>query len=91
MQEAYSTLTSYYNVLPAQFHLQRIPDGIQISNALIIKMAKAHVLDNILVDWLVSISYISVKVAIRIPPGSGGGTKRKGDLQDLQIRLQERA
>ena len=54
-------------------------DRIQASNSLTIDMAKAYVLDNLLRDWLGSVSYMSAKVEIQFPPRSGGGIKRKGD------------
>ena len=44
-------------------------------------MDKAHVLDNILRDWLGSVSYMSAQVAIQFPPRSGGGNKCKGDCR----------
>ena len=43
LQEVYSTLTSYQNVVPDPFRVQRMIYGIQVSNALTIDMAKAHV------------------------------------------------
>ena len=66
-------------IVSPQFPVQRMLDGIQVSNALTIYMAKAHLLDNLLGDWMGSVSYISSKVAIQLPPRSGGGIKRKGD------------
>ena len=79
LQEAYSTLTRYQNVLPAQFRVQRMLDRMQLSNALTIDINKARVLDNLLEDCLSSISYMSSKVKIQFPPRSGGGIERKGD------------
>ena len=52
LHEAYSMITRYWNVVPAQFCLKRILDGMQVSNALTIDTAKAHVPENILGDWL---------------------------------------
>ena len=72
-------LPHYYNVIPSQFCVQRMLDGIQGENALTIDMANTHVLKNILGDWLVSVSYMYFKVAIKLPPSSGGGSTRKGD------------
>ena len=57
-------LTCYHNVVPAQFCAQRMLDVMQVYNALTIDMAKAHVLDNLLVDCLGYVSYISFKVVI---------------------------
>ena len=54
---------------------------MQVSNALTIDMAKAHVLENLLGDCLGSVSYMSAKVAIQFPPRSGVWIKRKGDLR----------
>ena len=71
LQEAYYTLTRYQNVVPAQFCVQRILDGMQVSNALTIVMANALVLDNLLGYWLVSVSYMSANVAIQFPPRLG--------------------
>ena len=79
LQEAYSTLNRYQNVLPSQFRVQRMPDGMQLSNALTIDITKAHVLDNLLGDCLGSVSYMSSKVETQFPPRSGGLIKRKGD------------
>ena len=79
MKEAYSMLTHYHNVVPDQFRVQRMLDGTQVSNALIIDMDKAHVLENLLGDWLASVSYMSANVEIQFPPRSGGGSKCKGD------------
>ena len=53
--------------------------GMQVSNMLTIDIARAHVLENILGDWLGSVSYMFIKVAIQLPPRSGGGIKSKGD------------
>ena len=64
LHEAYSTLTHYQNVVPSQFCVQRMLDGMHVSNTLTIDMAKAHVLDNLLVDCLGYVSYISFKVVI---------------------------
>ena len=72
-------LTRYQNAVPVQFFVKRMLDGIQASNTLTIDIAKAHVLDNILVDWMGYISYMLAKVAIEFHPRSGGGIKRKGD------------
>ena len=81
MQEAYYTLTHYQDVIPAQFFLQRMLDGMQLANALTIDTEKAHVIDNILLDWLGYVSYMSAKAAIQFPPRSGGCIKCKGDLR----------
>ena len=72
-------LICYQKIVSPQFPVQRMLDGMHVSNALTIYMAKAHVLDNILGDWMGSVSYIFSKVAIQLPPWSGGGIKRKGD------------
>ena len=71
-------LTRYQNVVPAQFLVQKMIDGIQVSNALTIDMAKARVLDNLLVHWLGSVSYMSDKVEIQFPQRSRGRIMRKG-------------
>ena len=63
---------------------------MQKANSLTIDMAKDHVLDNILGDWLGSVSYVSSKVTIKSPPRSGGREQAQGRLQDINIRLQER-
>ena len=55
---------------------------MQVSNALTIDMYKAHVLGNILIDWLGSVSYMSAKVEIQFPLRLGGGIKRKGDFRN---------
>ena len=47
-QEGYSMLTRYQNFVPAHFRVQRMLDGLQVSNALTIDMAKYHVIDNLL-------------------------------------------
>ena len=56
LEEAYYTLTRYHNVVPAQFRVQRMRDGMQVSNTLNIDMTKAHVIDNLLGYWLGSVS-----------------------------------
>ena len=71
-------LTCYHNFVLAQFRVQRMLDGMQISNEINIDISKAHVLENILVDCLGYVSYMYSKVAIQFPPRSGGGIKRKG-------------
>ena len=78
LQEAYYTLTRYQFPPPTPLLVQSILDVMKATNALTIDMAKAHVLDNLLEDWMGSISYISAKVAIQFPPRSIGGSKRKG-------------
>ena len=85
LQEAYSTLTRYQNFVPAQFCVQRMLDGIQVSNVLTIDMAKGHVLDNILADWLGSVSYMSAKVEIQFLPRLGGGRNRKDDYRIYKL------
>ena len=65
--------------------MQRMLDGMQISNALPIDMAKAHVPENILGDWLRSVSYMFTKVAIQFPPRSGVGSNQKGDSRISKI------
>ena len=55
---------------------------IQTSNPLTIDMAKAYVLDNLLGNWLGSVSYMSFKVAIQFPPRSGG-IKRKPNTRRI--------
>ena len=50
--QAYSTLTRYQNVVPAQVRVQKILDGIQVSNIITTGMSKDHVLDNLLGYWL---------------------------------------
>ena len=52
LQEAYYTLAHYQNVVPAQFRLHVMIDGMQVSNVLTIDMDKVHDLDNLLVYWL---------------------------------------
>ena len=81
LQEAYYILARYYNFVPAQFPMHRMLDGMQISNALTIDMAKSRVLENILGYFLGSVSYMSDKVVIQFPPSSGGGSKCKGDCR----------
>ena len=81
LQEAYSMLTRYHNVVPYQFCVQTMIDGMQVSKALIIDMANAHVLENLLGYWLGSVSYMSAKAAIQFPPRLVGGSKRKGDYR----------
>ena len=44
-------------------------------------MAKAYVLDNLLRDWLGSVSYMSAKVEIKFPPRWVGGIKHKGNCR----------
>ena len=56
-------------------------DEMQVANALTIDMDKAHVFDNLLVDFLIYVSYMSSKVAMQFPPRSGGGGKHKFDLR----------
>ena len=50
-------------------------------------MDKDHVIDNILGDWLGSISYMSAKVAIKPPQSSGGWSKHKGDTRIYKFDL----
>ena len=64
-------LNHYHNFLPSQFHVHRMLDGMQVSNALNIDMAKASVIDILLVDWVGSVSYMPAKVEIQPPPSSG--------------------
>ena len=68
IQEFYSKLICYHNFVPAQFSVHRVIYGMQVSNTLTINMAKAHILDNLLEDWLGSVSYMSAKVVIQFPP-----------------------
>ena len=75
-------LTHYQNVVPPQFDEQSMLDGVQVSNELNIYMEKANVLDNLLGDWLGSVSYMSAKVEIQFPLRLGGGIKRKGDFRN---------
>ena len=56
-------------------------DGIQVSNKLTIDMSKAHVLENLLGYWMVSVSYMSAKMEIQFPPRSGVGIKHKVDIR----------
>ena len=81
IQKEYSKRTLYHNVFLSQFILQRMIGEIQ---------SQARVLGNLLRYCLASVSYMSAKVEIQFPPRSGVGSKRNGDYQDLQIRLQER-
>ena len=60
-------------------------DEMQVENSLTIDMVKAHVLEIFLGDCMVSLYYMSTKVAFKLPARSEGGIKHKGDLQDLQI------
>ena len=54
-------------------------DGVKVSNALIIDMEKSHVIDNPLVDWLGSESYMPTKVVIQFRTRSGGESKCMDD------------
>ena len=81
LKEAYSTLTLYQNYVQSQFHVKRILGGIQVENALNIDVAKVHLLESILVFWLGFVFYMSVKVAIQLPPSSGVWSNLKGDCR----------
>ena len=79
-------MTCYHNVVPSQFPMQIMMDGMQESNALTIYMAKAHILDNLLEDWLGSVSYMSTNMEIQFNSRSGRGGKRKGDHRISKLK-----
>ena len=64
---------------------------MQVSNALTIDMYKAHVLGNLLIDWLGSVSYMSVTAEIQFTLRLGGEIKRKCDRRISKFDSKERA
>ena len=58
---------------------------MQVSNALTIDMTKSHFIDNILGDWLGSVSYMYVKMVIQFLTRLGGGIKSKVDHRIFKL------
>ena len=76
LHEAYQTIARYRNDTAAETKVQRMLDGINVSNSIIITMAKSHVTDNLLGDWMGAVQYMSTKVTLEFPP-TNSTKKRK--------------
>jgi len=61
---SYSTLIHYQHEIPHQFRVQRRLAGMQTSNTLTIDMAKAHVLNHCIGNWLGSVFYIQYRLGM---------------------------
>ena len=61
-------------------------DGIRVTSSLVITMAKEHVLNNSMGDWLGVIAHRLIKVAVYFPPRATGKYK-KGDFRPWQKEL----
>ena len=87
LHEAYQTIARYRNDTADETKVQRMLDGINVSNSMIITMAKSHVTDVLLGDWMGAVQYMSTKVTLEFPPTSskkrkfGGG--RGGDSRRI--------
>ena len=72
-------LTRYQNIFLAQLCVHKTIDVMQVEKSLTIDMAKACAIEDVLVDWLVSVSYMFAKLEIQLLPRLGGVGKRKSD------------
>ena len=76
LQQAFTTIERYRNATAPETMVQRMIDGIRVQNSLVLTMAKEHVINTFMGDWLGAVSHMSMKVASHFPPRAAG--KRKG-------------
>ena len=62
LQQAYQTIAKYRNAVANETMVQRLVDGIQVSNNLVISIAKQKILDDYYGDWLQAVQHMSTKV-----------------------------
>lgn len=82
--EAYDIIKVYQNDYAPQAKVQRLLDGMDVKNQVIIDMAKQHVIDNFYDDFDGAINYMAGKITQVFPPRSSGH-KRKFEGRSRQI------
>ena len=67
--------------------VQRMLDGIRVQSSLVLTMAKEHVLNTLMWDWLGAVAHMSIKVAVHFL--SRAAEKRKS-RNHRKYRLQRK-
>ena len=62
--------------------VQRMLDGIRVTNSLVLTMTKEHALNTFMGDWLGAVAHIAIKVAAHFPPWAAG-KRKKGDIGQI--------
>ena len=62
LQQAYQTIAKYRNAFAPETMVQRLHDGIQVQNNLVISIAKQKILDDYYGNWLQAVQHMSTKV-----------------------------
>ena len=78
LQHAYTSLTKCHGVeTPPATRVQRLLDGMKPSDKqVMITIAKSHVADNLMTDWVGAVQYLQAKVDQAFPPKESHGRKR---------------
>ena len=77
LQQAYTTIERYRNATAPGTMVQRMLDGIRVQSSLILMMAKEHVINTLMWDWLGAVAHMSIKVASHFPPCASGKRKSR--------------
>ena len=78
LQQAYTSLEKCHGVdTPPATRVQRLLDGMRPSDKqVLIAIAKSHVADNLMQDWVGAVQYLQAKVDAAFPPKESHGRKR---------------
>ena len=78
LQQAYTSLEKCHGVdTPPATRVQRLLDGMKPSDKqVLIAIAKSHVADNLMQDWVGAVQYLQAKVDNAFPPKESHGRKR---------------
>ena len=58
--------------------VQRMMDGVQVQGQILITLAKDHIQNHLMGDWIGAVSHMSTKIAMAFPPKAGLKYKARG-------------
>ena len=59
--------------------VQHMLDGIRVTSSLVLTMAKEHIVNNFMGDWLGAVAHMLIKAAVHFLPCTTG-KRKKGDF-----------
>ena len=67
-QQAYTIIAKYINETAPETMVQRMLYGIRFQGDMAIAMTKNHITNNMMKYWIGSVSYMSTKTNMELPP-----------------------
>ena len=80
LQQACIVIERYRNATAPETMVRWMLDDIRVTSSLVLTMAKEHVLNNSMGDWLGVVAHTLIKVALYFPPHANGKRKKAGDF-----------